>query len=56
MFMNNTQKGFILLKLIFCVGISFKCDPEDLDLTHVMQTLANENIEGLPPGGGLSSK
>lgn len=36
--------------------IASKCDPEELDLTHIMQTLGNETMDGLPPGGGLSSK
>lgn len=38
------------------LDISANCDPGELDLTHVMQMLGNEIIEGLPPGGGLSSK
>lgn len=36
--------------------IASKCDTEELDLGHIMQTLASETFDGLPPGGGLSSK
>lgn len=41
---------------VMFLDISANCDPGELDLTHVMQMLGNEIIEGLPPGGGLSSK
>jgi hypothetical protein len=53
---NGCHDSGVLNRLFCCLDISSKCDPEELDLTHVMQTLANENIDGLPPGGGLSSK
>ena len=33
-----------------------QADPGDAILPYVMHLLANEDIEGLPPGGGLSSK
>ena len=28
----------------------------DIDLPYVMHKLSSEDIEGLPPGGGLSAK
>jgi len=33
-----------------------ECDLSDLDVTFAMQSLSSEEIEGLPPGGGLASK
>jgi hypothetical protein len=29
---------------------------DGLEFVHVFQTLADEDIPGLPPGGGLSAK